>query len=251
MRKKLLITMVLMVLLSLTMVERTWAQVRTPGVAEGNTFIYDVIAYWSSTDPLATISPELLDMNQTEYVRVGITGVSGSDVTTFTTWQYKNGTVNTLLGSVNLETGAFSGGFWAIIAGNLTVNDRIHPTGQDTITVTNTVIRNYLGGNRETNHLIIPYQNTTERASGYLDRYFDKETGMLVELHDEISYTDPSMTIVISWKIEDSSVWVVPEFASVLVLPLFMMVTMLAAIAYKKKHASITRTLVPAKTHKF
>ena len=190
-------------------------------------------------------------MNQTEYVRVGITGVSGSDVTTFTTWQYKNGTVNTLLGSVNLETGAFSGGFWAIIAGNLTVNDRIHPTGQDTITVTNTVIRNYLGGNRETNHLIIPYQNTTERASGYLDRYFDKETGMLVELHDEISYTDPSMTIVISWKIEDSSVWVVPEFASVLVLPLFMMVTMLAAIAYKKKHASITRTLVPAKTHKF
>src|SRR3989304_3011541 len=106
MRKKLLITMVLMVLLSLTMVERTWAQVRTPGVAEGNTFIYDVSAYWSSADPLATISPELLDMNQTEYVRVGITGVSGSDVTTFTTWQYKNGTVNTLLGSVNLETGA-------------------------------------------------------------------------------------------------------------------------------------------------
>ena len=138
------------------------------------------------------------------------------------------------MGSVNLETGVFSGGFWAIIATNLTVNDRIHPTGQDTITVTNTVIRNYLGGNRETNHLTIYYQNTTERATGYLDRYFDKETGMLVELHDEISYTDPSMTIVISWKIEDSSVWVVPEFASVLVLPLFMMVTLFAVIAYKK-----------------
>jgi hypothetical protein len=236
--KKLFTAAFLLFFLSFTMSGIARAQVRTPGVTVGDTFIYTTAAYWSSSDPLASVPSDVVSMNQTEYLRVGITGVDGSNVAIFTIWHYMNGTDSTSLGSVNINTGAVSGGsggFWAILAANLSVNELIHPLGQDAITVSETVMRNYAGSDRETNHLIISYQNATEGATGRLDRYFDKQTGILVELHDETSYTNPTTTITISWKIKDTNVWVIPEFPSVLILPLFMIATLLAVIAYRRK----------------
>jgi hypothetical protein len=251
--KKLFTVTFLLFFLSFTMSGIARAQVRTPGVTEGDTFIYTTTAYWSSSDPLASIPSDVVSMNQTEYLRVGITGANGSNVATFTIWHYLNGTDSTSLGSVNIDTGVYSGGsggFWAILAANLSVNELIHPLGQDAITVSETVIRNYAGVARETNHLIISYQNATEGATGRLDRYFDKETGILVELHDETSYTNPAATIIISWKIKDTNVWVIPEFPSVLILPLFMILTLLAVIAYRRKRTGHQVEPGSIKTHK-
>jgi hypothetical protein len=99
---------------------------------------------------------------------------------------------------------------------------------------------------------MLTYQGSDNTNSvEYVDYYFDKQTGMLVELRDTTTYSNPIKTITKFWKIKDSNVWVVPEFPSVLILPLFMIATLLAVIAYKKKRTSIMKTLVPAKTHKF
>jgi hypothetical protein len=38
---------------------------------------------------------------------------------------------------------------------------------------------------------------------------------------------------------------VIPEFPSAVILPLLMAVTVAAAIAYKKKHVGIGKTLIP------
>jgi hypothetical protein len=256
--KKLSIATFLLVFLCLTMIGRAWAQTRLPGVVQGNTFTYDVTAFWSSDDPNATIPANLLEINNTEYYRVtitavAITGVSGAEVTTQSLWHFKNGTETIAVVTINLETGTKTGeGFWAIVAGNLGVNDLLHPSGQDQITVNETIMRDYAGVERETNHLMLLYLGSDGTNSvEHVDYYFDKQTGMLVQLNDITSYTNPSRTVTIFWKIKDSNVWIVPEFPSVLILPLFMIVTLLAVIAYKKTHASIMKTLVPAKTRKF
>jgi hypothetical protein len=230
---------------------RTWAQVLTPGVNMGETFTYGVTAFWSSNDPYASIPSNLLDLNQTESIEVRISDISGSNVTIFTAIYYRNGTAGASRDNVDVETGESYGFFVAIIGANLTAGDRIHPLGEDTITINETVIRNYEGGDRETNRIIIEYQNTTTGATDSVDRYFDKQTGMLVEEYDETSFDNPISTTRISWKIKESNVWTIPEFPSALILPLVMIVTMIAVIAYKKKNASITKTLAPAKTHKF
>ena len=92
--------------------------------------------------------------------------------------------------SVNVETGNSTGGFWAIVAGNLSVNDLMHPSGQNMITVNATVMRSYVSGERETNHLMLTYQVTpTTDYIEYVDYYFDKQTGMLVELRDTTTYS--------------------------------------------------------------
>jgi len=251
--KKLSFAAFLLALLCFTMVGSVWAQTRLPGVFQGNTFSYDVTAFWSSNDPSAVVPADLLEINQTEYYRVTISAVSGAEITTETVWHFTNGTETSSFGTINVETGISTGEFWAIVAGNLGVNDRLHPSGQNYITVNETVMRDYLGGARETNHLILTLQDSDDTGDfiEHVDYYFDKQAGMLVQLNDAKVYSNPTMTITNFWKIKESNVWVVPEFPSALILPLFVIITMIAVIAYKKKHANITKTLVPAKTHKF
>jgi hypothetical protein len=236
--KKQSVTTFLLVLLCLTMVGNAWAQVRAPGVAQGNVFTYDVTSFWSSSDPNAAIPANLLDMNKTDYYQVTIAAVSGAVVTTQSLWHFTNGTETSATGTINVDTGVSNGGFWAIVAGNLGVNDILHPSGQDGITVNETVNRNYAGVARETNHLILTYQgNDDSNFIEHVDYYFDKETGMLVQLSDAKVYSNPAETTTISWKIKDSNVWAVPEFPSVLILPLLMTATLLVVIVCKRKRA--------------
>jgi hypothetical protein len=139
-------------------------------------------------------------------------------------WHFKNGSdVTSALGIVNLETGVATSAL-LILAANLNANDRIHPTGEDKITINETVIRNYLGEDRETNHLMITYQENG--ITGTVDRYFDRKTGMLVELRDETSYVNPDTTIIVSRKIKETSVWGNP-----LEIPWFLIILILVVIA--------------------
>ncbi|MCW4044330.1 MAG: hypothetical protein NWE94_02285 [Candidatus Bathyarchaeota archaeon] len=248
MNKRACITTFLAALLCLTAIGSVWAQTRIPGVYQGNTFTYDVSAVWSSTDPSAVVPAELLSINQTEYYRVTIAAVSGAEITTQTVWHFYNGTETTSIGTINVETGVTNGGFWAIVAGNLGVNDRLHPSGPNYITVNATVMREYLGGSRETNHLILTLEGSDSGGDyiEHVDYYFDKQTGMLVQLSDAKVYSNPTVTITRLWKIKESNVWVVPEFPSVLILPLLMAIIMMMAIVYKKKNASIAKTLIPS-----
>lgn len=185
------------------------------GVAEGDVFTYEVKGLWTSDDPNATISDSLLQLNMTELYRVTITNVSGPEVLTRNVWRLTNGTEIEEEGEVNIETGIYSGGFWAIYAANLEPNDRIRSRGIDQSTVNDTLTRDYNAGNtRETNILRLTNQyynvnDPTRLYTDYITIEFDKQTGILVELKHEKTYNNPELTEIIWWKLADSNVWAV------------------------------------------
>jgi len=185
---------------------------RLPGVTPSDTFTYDVASFWNSNDPNATIPQSLSEINQTESFRVIITEISGSMVTTLDTWVFKNGTEHNSTGLVNVETGFNSGGFWPVVAANLGKDDLLHPAGQNRITVNETIIREYPSGARETNYFTYNYQGNDEDYGYYIaegDYYFDRATGMLVELYDKSEFLSANTQAAILWRIKESSVWVV------------------------------------------
>jgi hypothetical protein len=252
--RKLAVVTLLLVILCSMMVGRTSAQTREPGVSEGDTFTYDVTSFWKISNINATVPLYLLDINQTESFRVTISEIMGAMVTTEDTWVFKNGTERNSTGMVNVETGFNFGGFWPIVGANLGKDDLLHPSGQNGITVNETITWEYPSGAREINHFTLNYQGTDEEF-GYFtaeaDYYFDRATGILVELQDKSSFLTAGTQGAIMWKIKESNVWTVPEFPSALIIPLFMIVTLLAVIAYKKKRTSSTQRQVPAKTLRF
>jgi hypothetical protein len=133
-------------------------------------------------------------------------------VTTVDTWIFKNGTQHNSTGLVNVETGYNSGGFWPVVAANLGKDDLLHPAGQNGITVNETITWEYPSGAREINHFKLNYQGNDE-TFGYFnaesDYYFDRATGMLVELYDRSTFLGANMQSAILWKIKASNVWVV------------------------------------------
>ena len=242
--KRLVTAALLLMFLASSMVWSTRALVLTPGVGPGDTFEYDVTASWSSSDEYASIPAGLVDYNQTETVEVRISSVSGSNVSTFVAFYYKNESYWGEYGLVDVDTGVDYGPFAAIIAGNLNAQEVIHPLVPDYIAINETVIKAYESGPRETNRILIEHTNATTGITSRFDRFFDKETGMLVESHETTSSTNPETTTTVSWNIKSSNVWVIPEFPSVLILPLFMIATIIVIIAYKKKYAGIAEPLI-------
>jgi hypothetical protein len=185
---------------------------RVPGVSVGDTFTFDVSSFWSSSAANAVVSQGLLEINQTESFRVTITDISGPMVTTLDVWIFKNGTEYNSTGLVNVETGYNSGGFWPVVAANLGKDDLLHPAGQNGITVNETIMREYPSGAREINHFTLNYQGNDETFGYYIaesDYYFDRATGMLVELYDRSTFLGANMQSAILWKIKASNVWVV------------------------------------------
>jgi hypothetical protein len=186
-----------------------------PGVKEGDEFIYDIKGSWSSDDPEVTFPESFSQLNMTDWYKITVMEVSGSEVTIEAIWRFTNGTEFTGTGAVNVETGIYNPteGFWAIYGANLRVNDRIRPLGPDRSTVNETITTNYGGGStRETNRVLLvrEYYDADDPASTlieYININFDKNTGMLVELLDMSVYNNPEQTLIILWKLRESNVW--------------------------------------------
>ncbi len=190
----------------------TRSQVRLPGVSVGDTFVYDVFGFWNTSATNTTIPQRMIDINQTKAFRVTITNVSGPMVTTQDTWIFENGTEYNSTGMINVETGFNTGGFWAVVAANLGKNDVLHPAGQNRITVNETIIRQYASGARETNYFKYKYQGVDDEYGYYTaeaDYYFDKATGMLVELYDRSTFISAGTQGAILWKLKETNVWTV------------------------------------------
>jgi hypothetical protein len=234
--KKLAIVTFLLVLLAFTMVERTWAQTLVPGVSKDNVFYYDFAVFWSSNDPNASVPESLIDLNRTEWLRIAITDIYDPMVYLNITYHFENETENNLDGFVNIETGESVNGNGLVIAPNLNANDLVYPSGNSSFTINETVTMTYPSGVRETNHFIASTTNLGEYAYVSDNVYFDRQTGVMVEWYTERSpLSNPNEKTTLHWKIKESNVWVVPEFPSVLILPLFMIATLLAVIVYGKK----------------
>jgi hypothetical protein len=186
------------------------------GLKEGDTFTYSIKGIASLTDPNATIPKSFLDLNQTQYYKVKITIISGSLVSYNATWHFVNGTEYFQPGTVNIATGGGNPDFWAIYQANLAKNSYVRPLGTDGAIVNDTETRTYKDVSRETNLISIQGQfydssdpTHTRSYQDYVYVYFDKQTGILVELKEIQLYTSPQVILTINWKLEDSNVWAV------------------------------------------
>ncbi len=185
------------------------------GVAAGDTFTYSIRGYANIIDPNATVPESCTQLNMTDWYRVTITNVTDAEVSFSATWRFINGTEIAKTGKVNIKTGLDnSPDFWAIYASGLNASDYARPFGADGLTINATEKRAYKDGERETNsisleRLLYDFEDPTltRTLSDYLSIYFDKQTGMLVELRDAQLYNDPEILVVLEWRIIDSSVW--------------------------------------------
>ena len=185
------------------------------GVRKGDEFIYDIKGYSSSGDSSA-MSEEFLELNMTDWYKVTVTDVSGSDVSLDITWRYMNGTEISSTSSINVETGIYypTNGFYPLYAANLKANDFIRPHGPDRSTINATSTRQYASGARETNRrsLVIESYDSQDPTRTWTENQniqFDRQTGMLVELRDVNVYTNPEITLTVVWTLKETNRWTV------------------------------------------
>lgn len=231
---------------------------RTVGVNVGDWFKYEEIdVTWSSNDPNASKAWYGMDLemyNQTEWVRVEVTEVSGTNVTIQTVSHFKNDTEEIGSGWIDVDTGDGVNATSTFISANLNEGDAIYTAGNySNWFINETITREYPDSTRETNHINItigPYNYTmppdTEIYYLYsMNFYWDRTTGVMVEDRFEVvNQTGQYLTTwSMSFKITEANTWVVPEFPSFLILPLFMLATLLVTIIHRKKQPSQSPSL--------
>ncbi|TRO47144.1 hypothetical protein E2P47_04860 [Candidatus Bathyarchaeota archaeon] len=216
----------------------------SPGVSPGDEFNYDIRIFFTSENQSATISDQALAINSTDYFKVKITEIEEVTVSYTTTWRFLNGTQIEGQGHVNLETGTRAGDFWTIFASNLNAGDRIRPTGFDRTTINYTISGNYGQGDpRQTNVIDITYTLINEddpniTGTEYSKTYFDRQTGMLVEIEDMRVLSEPITTETLKWKLKETHIWRITEtnIPYTIILIIIVVVLLVAGlIVYKKR----------------
>jgi hypothetical protein len=108
-----------------------------------------------------------------------------------------------------------------IVGSDLNAGDLLHPLGNDSITINQTISRAYAGGPRETNivELTGPVENVTlDTITGQtiddvigdqnVTYYLDKATGMLVEQDITITSDKPYYAqMKVTWTLTETNVW--------------------------------------------
>jgi hypothetical protein len=191
------------------------------GVSEGNTFKYQATYYWNSTNPNDTVPSSFIEQNMTEWLQATIKLVTGNTVTITEVQHFQNGTEVsreelTNVGTVNQLS-------VLLYAANLNAGDYVLPIADlPYYTVNATVSRDYTGGPRETNYLQNTLANvdvdgneTIDYAYIYSSRYFDRQTGILVDGYFEYaSAVNLGQIYAYAYKLTESNVWTVSGSSS-------------------------------------
>jgi hypothetical protein len=157
-----------------------WAVDYNPGVSKGQWVKYgNFVGYGSGSK----------ELNDTDYMKLEVTDVSGKVVTLHSSGKYENGTNAKEYGYIiNVETGTIngsSGGYMLLlIAANLNAGDALISGGPVKINKTET--RNYMSVSRSVNIL-----NFTSGISKMIMTW-DKASGMIMEI--KMEYTGYKMS---------------------------------------------------------
>ena len=211
------------------------AQSFTVGVAKGDFFYYEMYGHYASSNPEAVINVPPFERNNTDWVRVEITGVSGFIIKHVYTIHFKDGNETKVSSQTDLmSTSGWSNGFRGvpISPSNLNVDDTIP---EDNLKVKETMIRFYPSGPRETN--LATWNESLDH--GYC--YFDKQTGMLVELKRVHLYINSETGEIISKtdivKMTNSSFWAKAGFAVILPPIMLAALTTVGVVSVRRSFA--------------
>ena len=216
--KKILVTLVALSLVALPRLMLTVSVAqespeRIVGVRVGDWVKYgDFLATYESDDPSAQTPPaDLVEHNNTEWVRSTVESISGTKITFQTVTHYKNGTdMNSTL-YVDINTGDGEGAHMFISA-NLTALDNIYnSTEYDDTWINGTDPIVYANALRETNYLMagVTSQSETDYIVYVVEYFWDKATGVLVERTGTFTkQTEEYSTVtVMSESVIDTNVW--------------------------------------------
>jgi hypothetical protein len=173
-----------------------------------------------------------------DWSMVEVIGVSGKEVTLRMTGAYMNGTALPEYEAIcNIEAGGFNMWQRYIIAANLNQGDKILNTATaDTINKTET--RTILGASRSVN--ILNFTSSSPSQTIKVTYIYDKASGMQLGMEMETTITGTA-TYTNSYSIIDTNIFdcqPIPEFPSWIILPLFMIATLLAVIIQRRKHTT-------------
>lgn len=224
----------MVILLGMARVENTLAQ-REVGVKSGDWADYVVTYEGNSTDEIGGFFVNMTAMTVT------VIDVVGTNVTLEGYTYYENGSDTTEIGWIDVETGETGGNFTGpgvLIAANLNQGDRVYTTSQDPFgegTINETVTRNYLGSpalvNRFVRNITIP-PNPFFNLTFNMDWYWFRATGIPAEM---TYYYMQELPGTMTWfDIRIVVITVVPEFPPALVMPIFMVATLVAALVYRR-----------------
>jgi hypothetical protein len=232
--RRLLIVTAILFLLIICLFSTVRCQNDEIGLSQGDVFTYEYkeLFYSNQTDfpRQNTSSPEQLKIAYVSDSLVNITETRhlGQEE------QIIEHTVNITAGYLCSD----NCGLIFFIPTNLDAGDSFYFVYPSSLTIEETVLRTYEGESRETNHFSIVSND------GYReDFYFDRETGVLVEDTYTSALIPPNASYGVYYPwiqgstliIKSSSRWVVPEFPSLLVLPLLMITVVAGALLYRKK----------------
>jgi hypothetical protein len=210
----------------------------SPGVAPGNVFTYEFFAFWNSTDPNAQLPADLVELNNTETIRLTITQVSGLMVLMDITSRFKNGTENTADGMVNIMSGASIRAFGLIVSPKLVKYNVVYPYGDFNFTINGTATRTYSFGEREAAYYI-ENSSDADYVYNYKSTYFDRETGVMLENYmEQVITSNPNETRALLWKITGfdlSTIFNIWDYLPLIVVAVSVVVVVVVVIVYRRK----------------
>jgi len=229
MNTKLAITVSLLAILSLGLLGQALAQTRVPGVKGGDTFTYSLVTHWTSDNASEPIPADFLGLNQTTKYTVSIGGIINQTIVDAThLWYLSNETnprpylytVDLESGTPNDTSGTYPPLLENIVGANLKAGQLLHPSGNDLVTINQTINRDYASGSRPTNVVELngPIQNQTTDSNnqtvlvtvGYQDvtYYLDQATGVLVTENTTLQSIIPvKETASIIWTLTSTNLW--------------------------------------------
>jgi hypothetical protein len=214
------------------------AQSTTVGVSVGNSYKYRFRSYYYSNNMDLGIPAQLVEDNKTGWVQHTITSISNTTVSYFTVQHFENGSESSAQNQADIATG--EGGF-PIIRANVGLNESVYPGLPASPVATELLNRTYQHTQRVVVHVS---WNKTGETQYDVDAYFDQQTGMLVEML--VAFPQNMGVGEYVWTLIESSVWTIPEFPTLIVLPAVAAATLLAVAVYRaslKGRASVRQVV--------
>jgi hypothetical protein len=231
MTSKIVIAVLILFIFSFSGIGVSVAQMQTFGVEIGDMFLWDV-EYTGK--PIPEIG--IYDLAGGTY-QISITTIREDGFSTRNVATYENGTRNEYDSGYNPGRYEFENNVNDMfIMPNLNANDKLLASDPDSLVVKETVARNYLNETRETNHVSFPpYFLSDGDYKVTVESYYDRKTGVLVEKKTNFYEKDnPEAVLTISFTLKETTIWVVPEFPSLVVVLFLVPATLLGVMLYRK-----------------
>lgn len=239
MKKFALSALILFILVASTSASAFAQTQGVPGVSVGDTFTYKSTYLWNSANSNEVVPAYLTAQNETT-LQVTVQQVAGSTAVLEDVFTYKNGTQVSTTETDEVNSGIT--GTVLLYAANLTGGSLLFPGATDLPYIINgTGFRDFAGEIREVNHIEVNNTGAEGTAYSYMNLYFDKQTGVLIEYYLTTVYTDlPNQTVTQHLVLQESNVWTIPEFSATLIVPLFLAASalVLTLAVLQKRHRS-------------